>query len=347
MMKLSVINRSIKIMILLLNMLLLTVSELSKVFYADIHFKKMQIDSPMFDSILVASDTVFVPVTSKGDSFARKTSSSLSLLEPIFINKDKLTTNHYDTSQFIYLGQRTNIDKRHYVAVSFDNEDQYPSELKDASVIKGNLRSFGEDLIDNDAALLSKARGMMIFHSSTKYCSNCGSKTISYKSGTARKCTNNDCKKSHYPRIEPAAIMLVLSKDKQHCLLGRKKEWIPGRYSTLAGFLEVGETVEMCMIRETLEESNVRVDPNTVKIIATQPWPFPSSLMVGFYALAEDDGLPAITIDENEMEDIKWFSKSDVKNALLSKGENDSLNFPGKSSLGRFLINKWCDDHQF
>jgi len=314
-------------------------AELPKVYYADKFFKKAVIDSTTFNNILISPDTVFVPVTRKGDSFVKKTTTTTtttsSLLDPILLSKDDLTKDHYDNSQFIYLGQRTNIDDRHYVAVSCDDD-----ELKD--VMKGNLRTFGEDLQDIDAALLSTARGMMIFHSNTKFCSSCGSKTITYKAGSARKCTNQDCKKSHYPRIEPASIMLIVSKDNEYALLGRKKEWIKGRYSTLAGFLEVGETIEMCMIRETLEESNVVVDPDTVKIIATQPWVFPSSLMVGCYGVAKNDGLPSIKVDD-EMEDVKWFHRSEVKAGLLSKGENGTLNFPGKSSLGRYLINRWIE----
>ena len=332
------------LVLLLLSILLMydtSSAELPKVFYADKFLKKAVIDSTTFNNILISPDTVFVPVTSKGDSFVKKTttssssSSSSSLLDPILLNKDDLTKDHYENSQFIYLGQRTNIDDRHYVAVSYDNE------LKD--VIKGNLRTFGEDLQDIDAALLSTARGMMIFHSNTKFCSSCGSTTITYKAGSARKCTNQDCKKSHYPRIEPASIMLIVSKDNQYALLGRKKEWIKGRYSTLAGFLEVGETIETCMIRETFEESNVDVDPDTVKIIATQPWVFPSSLMIGCYGVAKNDGLPSIKVDENEMEDVKWFHRSEVTAGLSSKGENGSLNFPGKSSLGRWIINSWIN----
>ena len=324
-------------------------SGLPKVYYADEHLKKHSIDSSTFDNILLSSSTVFIPVTSKGDSFVKKVSalSSSSLLDPIFLNKDHLSKDHYDNSQFVYLGTRTNEHSNptvHYVAVSFDSDD-YPTVLKD-NVIKGNLRTFGEDLKDNDAALLSTARGMILFHSNTKFCSSCGSQTISYKAGSARKCTNKDCRKSHYPRIEPASIMLVVSKCNQYCLLGRKKEWIKGRYSTLAGFLELGETMEMCMIRETLEESNVRIDPNSVQIIGTQPWLFPSSLMVGFFGVAQEDGLPSITIQENEMEDVRWFHRNEILKALSSNGENGDLNFPGKSSLGRYLINKWCEDHQ-
>ena len=113
------------LVLLLLSILLMydtSSAELPKVFYADKFLKKAVIDSTTFNNILISPDTVFVPVTSKGDSFVKKTTSSSSLLDPILLNKDDLTKDHYENSQFIYLGQRTNIDDRHYLAVSYDNE---------------------------------------------------------------------------------------------------------------------------------------------------------------------------------------------------------------------------------
>jgi len=341
---------NIKLIILFSLFLSLLISSVkTKVFYHDKSLKKSLLSSSSFEEILSLSSTLFIPLTRQGDNFFQKT-SSLSL-NPLFLDKNKLTEEHYDNSQFIYLGQRSNDElNRHYVAFSLDdNENLYPNELKNSNVIKGNLRSFGENLSsDEDAGLLAMARGLMVFHNNNNFCSSCGHKTTSYKNGSARKCINDNCKKSIFPRIEPASIMLVLSKDNNFVLLGRKKEWIPGRYSTLAGFLEVGETIENCCIRETFEESGVKVDIDSIKIIATQPWPFPSSLMVGITAIAEEDGLglPQIHIDKKEMEDIRWFHIDEVKNALQSKGENGNLNFPGRSSLGRYLINQWVYENK-
>jgi NADH pyrophosphatase NudC (nudix superfamily) len=346
--------------LLLLILISLLSNVVTKVYYHDKYLKKTLLSSTTFEEILSLSTTVFLPLTRKGDNFVKKisssssttsTSTSTSSLHPIYLDKNKLTDDHYNNSLFIYLGQRSNDEfNRHYVAFSIDDDDDdsnniYPNELKELNVIKGNLRTYGEDLLEQDAALLAMARGLMVFHNNNNFCSSCGHTTVSYKNGSARKCTNDKCKKSIFPRIEPASIMLILSKDNKHCLLGRKKEWIAGRYSTLAGFLEVGETIENCCIRETFEESGVNVDIESVQIIATQPWPFPSSLMVGIRAIAEDSGLPIINIDKNEMEDIKWFHIDEVKNALKSKGENGNINFPGKSSLGRYLINQWVNEN--
>ncbi|OEU13924.1 hypothetical protein FRACYDRAFT_163975, partial [Fragilariopsis cylindrus CCMP1102] len=109
-----------------------------------------------------------------------------------------------------------------------------------------------------------------------------------------------------YPRIDSATIMLVTSPCENYALLGRKKSWPAGRYSTLAGFTEVGETLEECCRRETFEESGVVVDPASVRFDASQPWPFPRSLML---SSPSQPLLPEIIVDTNEMEDIRWFAK--------------------------------------
>eukprot|EP01035_Chromulina_nebulosa_P024136 gene24136-31366_t len=106
--------------------------------------------------------------------------------------------------------------------------------------------------------------------------------------------------------------MLILSRCNNYCLLGRKHNWPKGRYSALAGFVEVGESIEQAVIRETFEESSVEVDYKSIVYQSSQPWPFPSSLMLGYIAEASLDGLPHINFDKEEMEDVKWFSKLQV-----------------------------------
>ena len=228
------------------------------------------------------------------------------------------------------------------------------------------LREFG-DWIEyrTDAAVLATANGLIQFHLSHKFCSYCGSPTSSEKAGTVRQCLSSSgtCEsKPFYPRIDVATIMLIMTPCRQYALLGRKSSWPAGRYSTLAGFAEVGETLEDCCVRETLEESGVNVDRASVQFITSQPWPFPRSLMVGFHALAsapehssDNDGKvaerPKITVNEEEMEDIRWFSKEFVRQRLdggssaltYNPNENESeFHIPGKSSLARVLITKWA-----
>lgn len=238
------------------------------------------------------------------------------------------------------------------------------------------LREFGDSLeSQHDAGILATANGLVEFHKSHRYCSHCGSPSKPAKAGGSRICVNNGCRKSVYPRIDSATIMLVTSPCDSYVLLGRKKSWPAGRYSTLAGFCEVGETLEECCRRETFEESGVVVDPASVRFEASQPWPFPRSLMVGFRAKAmltvtsECSGeesmssspssslqpLPKIIVDTNEMEDCRWFAKEFVKERL-SWGGSTALTFepndaeaefhiPGKASLARYLIRKWAHEN--
>lgn len=228
------------------------------------------------------------------------------------------------------------------------------------------LREFGDQIIDyRDAAIHSIANGLIEFHKSHKFCSACGSHTIVQKSGSSRQCSNSKRRggtctaPSIYPRIDVASIMLITSPCENYALLGRKASWPSGRYSTLAGFLEIGETMEECCARETLEESGVTVDKNSIKFVRSQPWPFPRSLMVGFQARAkeadetESNTLPVIDFDVNEMEDVKWFSKEFVAQNL--EGGSTAINYkpsdkesefhiPGKASLARYLITSWALD---
>jgi len=149
--------------------------------------------------------------------------------------------------------------------------------------------------------------------------------------------------------------MLITSRCNNYCLLGRKANWPKGRYSALAGFVEVGESIEQALIRETIEESGVDVDYTSIDYQSSQPWPFPSSLMLGYKAKASLDGLPSINFDKEEMEDVKWFSKADVLAGLDIDGsialtdwipnpQQQILHFPGKSSLAYSLISNWAEN---
>lgn len=223
------------------------------------------------------------------------------------------------------------------------------------------LREFGDRLESTVAAgILATANGLVNFHLTHGFCSQCGSKSIIAKAGSCRTCS--ECSKSTYPRIDVASIMLITSACGNYCLLGRKQSWPKGRYSTLAGFAEVGETMEDCCIRETYEESGVPVDPNSVTFIASQPWPFPRSLMVGFQAKAFPDSngdLPEIHVDEEEMEHVTWFEKAYVRERLGGGSTaltynpttaEEEFHIPGRSSLARLLITRWAnskDDNSF
>lgn len=158
-----------------------------------------------------------------------------------------------------------------------------------------------------DAALYAAARSLVDWHGRHGYCAVCGTPTAIFRAGWARQCPA--CHAEHFPRVDPVVIMLAESGDK--VLLGRQPPWPQGRYSALAGFLEVGESIEEAVRRETLEEAGIR--DGAVRYVASQPWPFPSSLMIACIGEAENDD---ITIDVHELEDARWFTRDEVRLAL-------------------------------
>lgn len=143
-----------------------------------------------------------------------------------------------------------------------------------------------DTLHSDEAALLGTARGMAHWHRSVKFCANCGSANVRpYREGKGRQCA--DCKARFRPRLDASVIVLVTDAAGERCLLGRKAEWPAGRYSTLAGFLEFGETLDECVAREVQEESGVAVERSSIRYVASQPWLFPRSMMVGFVVRAQ------------------------------------------------------------
>ena len=154
------------------------------------------------------------------------------------------------------------------------------------------------------ASLLAYASAMIKWHRRTRFCGKCGKQTRAIQSGHVRHC--GSCDIQHFPRLDPAIIVLVTNDDK--CLLGRQSSWDPGRYSTIAGFVEPGESLEDTVSREVLEETGVIT--GNVRYHSSQPWPFPSSLMLGFFAEAESS---LINLGDDELEDAQWFSKQDIK----------------------------------
>ncbi|MFD2262108.1 NAD(+) diphosphatase [Lacibacterium aquatile] len=185
-------------------------------------------------------------------------------------------------------------------------------------------------LLDREtAALLAYARGLAYWQRRHRFCGNCGSPTIFAKGGHVLSCSSAACGVEHFPRTDPAVIVLIHRGDR--ALLGRQASWTPGMYSTLAGFVEPGETLEQAVIREVMEESGIRVGGVTYH--SSQPWPFPSSLMVGFFAAAETE---TIQVDKTELEDARWFTRDQ-----LARGEELGGHLPRRDSIARRLIEDW------
>lgn len=184
-----------------------------------------------------------------------------------------------------------------------------------------------------DAALYAAARSLVDWHGRHGFCAVCAAPTTIFRAGWARSCPN--CHAEHFPRVDPVVIMLAELGDK--VLLGRQPPWPPGRYSALAGFLEVGESIEEAVRREILEEAGVRV--GAVRYVASQPWPFPSSLMIACIGEAEDD---AITIDVHELEDARWFSRDDVRRAL-ARDPDAPFGAPPPYAIAHTLLTAWFE----
>ena len=192
-----------------------------------------------------------------------------------------------------------------------------------------NLRETGPLLPREDAGLLAYAKGLLHWHARNRFCGVCGALTRAEESGHKRRCSKPSCDNEIFPRLDPAVIMLVTDGDR--ILLGRQPRWPLGMYSILAGFVENGEGIEEAVIREVKEETGVSV--GNVRYITSQAWPFPSSLMLGFYAKALTT---EVNVDGNELEDARWFSRAEVNNFAAQ----DKF-LPRPDSISRFLIDGW------
>ncbi len=194
------------------------------------------------------------------------------------------------------------------------------------------LRDAGHLLSDRDAGLLTNAIGLANWHAVAGFCPRCGHPTEVIMAGHARKCTNDGSE--HFPRCDPAVIMLVTDPD-DRCLLARNVQWPPKRVSVLAGFVETGESAEQAVAREVYEEVGVTV--TKVSYQASQPWPMPHSLMLGFRAETEST---EIKVDNDEIAEAAWYSREDLKKAI----ESGDLLMPPSLSISRWLIETWYGD---
>jgi NAD+ diphosphatase len=183
-----------------------------------------------------------------------------------------------------------------------------------------------------EAAILGQAKALIDWHQRHGFCPRCGAPTKIMDAGYRRQCER--CRAEHFPRVDPVVIMLAI--DGEACLVGRGKQFPPGMFSALAGFIEPGETIEEAVRRELMEEASARV--GAVTYHATQPWPFPSSLMIGCFAQAESR---AVKADENELAELRWIERS-VARELIAGKEFDGLRIPPPVAIAHHLIRAWA-----
>lgn len=266
---------------------------------------------------LTAADTLFAPVWKTHNFF-----SSIDLQQPEFLTNSNVETGTADAIIFLgYLRGKT------YFALDYSSHFTPP--LGELGLFR-DLRSVGATLPQDTGTMLAYARGMIYWHLRHRYCGECGAPTSSLQAGHLRVCTNSSCGVSCFPRTDPAVIMLVHDGDR--ILMGRQNQWPPGMYSVLAGFVEPGESLEGAVAREIFEEAGIEVSDITYH--SSQPWPFPSSIMLGFIARAITTH---IVVDHRELEDANWFTRK----YLLSSPENDKFSLPRQDSIARRLVNDW------
>jgi NAD+ diphosphatase len=194
-----------------------------------------------------------------------------------------------------------------------------------------------------ELATYGGARSLVDWHARHRFCARCGSATVLHKGGWQRNCTAGACKAEHFPRVDPVTIMLVEHANDLggKLLLGRQPRFPAGNYSALAGFVEPGETIEEAVAREVFEEAGVIA--RDVTYVMCQPWPFPSSLMIGCHAFTDD---PAITIDTTELEDARWFTRAEVEEALAAAatgGSGTAFGAPPRIAVAHHLMRWWVD----
>ena len=217
-----------------------------------------------------------------------------------------------------------------------DGSALFALDLRDADPPPGTsavgLRDAAALLSHGEGGLVAQATGLVNWHRRHPRCSVCGAATDIAEAGYVRHCPS--CGAMHHPRTDPVVIMLVTDDDR--ALLGRQARWPPGRYSALAGFVEPGESLEDAVAREVREEAGVEV--REPRYVSSQPWPFPSSLMLGF--AAEYAGGEATTRD-HELEDVRWFSREELD--AIRTGRADGLHVPPPIAIARRLIDGWLD----
>lgn len=250
--------------------------------------------------------------------------------EPIYLHYKDIKDNISEES--VFLGK----DKQYgYFAIEVKNPIEETSLRKFIDLRSIAKQVSSEKTFNKMPSLLARGKMLLDWHNRHRYCANCGCLSKCIRGGYVRIC--NKCESEHFPRVDPVVIMMVIKGNR--CLLGRGPHFLSGMYSALAGFMEPGETIEEAVRREVMEEVGIKV--GKVEYIKSQPWPFPSSLMIGTFCEALDDN---INIDHNELEDALWFDKEAIRQVLL-EGGTDQFRVPEKIAIARHLLERHLMEH--
>ena len=296
------------------------------------HLRK---DAEHLKQLRNAADTRLIPVRHGKSLVVADATKPVALML-------KADTVHADIEVFLGL-----VDSQAFFAIDVGTLSDSEAEQLTASAIDAqgepqagifsDLRHIGPLIPAQEGSMLAYARGLIYWNSHTKHCSQCGSTLTSANGGHVRNCTN--CKHMVFPRTDPAVIMLVThqpASGPELCLLGRSPAFPEGVYSTLAGFVEPGESLEMAVQREVLEEASIKT--TDVTYVASQPWPFPRSIMLGFHARATTTD---IRCDPTELEDAQWFTKEQLVTFGNWADDSEGYKLPRTDSIARHLIDLW------
>lgn len=237
--------------------------------------------------------------------------------------------------EFVLLG--LDGDERAYFAI--ETAESVPEGTPPASMFVGT-RAAAAALPEEESAIVAQARSLLSWNRDHRICSRCGATTAPVEGGYSRRCSRSTCAASHFPRTDPVVIMMVVSGDR--ALLGRSVREPPfpaGLFSCLAGYVEPGESVEEAVRREVREEAGI--ETGAVSYHSSQPWPFPSSLMLGCFAEALSEG---IEIDPAEVEEVRWFRRDEVASALARWPESEGIRLPPPFTAAHRLVRAWLDN---
>ncbi len=242
-----------------------------------------------------------------------------------------------DARQMTFLGT---LEGKSYFTVDVSHLDADKSNPFTQIAQFVDLRVSGPVLPAVEASFAAYAKGMLYWQRNHRFCGKCGHQQFTFQAGHVMQCSNKVCAKESFPRTDPAVIMLVENRSRRgerQCLLGRQASWPKGCYSTLAGFVEPGESLEQAVKREVKEETGV--DVNNIHYTGSQPWPFPGSIMLGFSATATSS---CIDLGDDELEDARWFSEQEVRSAGHWQDEAAALRLSRTDSISHYLIQSWA-----